>query len=103
MSSWRRLQTPVVALSQINHKKSPEFLGSSGLFYISLQSGNHPIGGTEVQIGKEGTAACYSRPQYQAIKVFTLQVPICNEQERRLRPLPSTASWLHPPLCGRDR
>ena len=59
---------------------------------IPLQSGNHPNGGTEVQIGKEGTAACYSRPQYQAIKVFTLQVPICNEQERRLRPLPSAAS-----------
>ena len=92
MSSWRRLQTPVVALSQINHKKSPEFLGSSGLFYISLQSGNHPNGGTGVQIGMEGTAACYSRPQYQAIKVFTLQVPICNEQERRLRHLPSAAS-----------
>ena len=70
---------------------------------IPLQSGNHPIGGTEVQIGKEGTAACYSRPQYQAIKVFTLQVPICNEQERRLHPLPSAASWLHLPLCGRDR
>ena len=26
---------------------------------IPLQSGNHPIGGTEVQIGKEGTAACF--------------------------------------------
>ena len=37
-SSWRRLQTPVVALSQINHKKSPEFLGSSGFFvYLCLQ------------------------------------------------------------------
>ena len=59
---------------------------------IPLQSGNHPNGGTEVRIGMEGTAVCYSRPQYQAIKVFTLQVPICNEQERRLRPLPSAAS-----------
>ena len=78
--------------NEINHKKTPEFLGSLGLFYIHLQSANHPNGGTEVQIGMEGTAACYSRPQYQAIKVFTLQVPICNEQERRLRPLPSAAS-----------
>lgn len=34
---------------------------------------------------------------------LTLQVPICNAQERRLHPLLSAASWLHLPLCGRDR
>ena len=31
----------------------------------------HPNGGTGVQIGMEGTAACYSRPQYQVIKVYS--------------------------------
>ena len=53
--------------NEINHKKTPEFLGSLGLFYIHLQSANHPNGGTEVQIGMEGTAACYSRLQYLSL------------------------------------
>ena len=28
-------------------------------------------GGTEVQIGMEGTAVCFSRPQYQAVKDYS--------------------------------
>ena len=30
-------------------------------------------------------------------------MPICNELERRLRPLPSTVSLQHQPICGQDR
>ena len=54
-SSWRRLQTPVVALSQINHKKSSEFLGGSGFFVylcsrvIILSVGVHPFLGKKIK------------------------------------------------------
>ena len=46
----------------------------NGLFVVHHVSDYLPLyqnGGTEVQIGMEGTAACYSRLQYQAIKVYS--------------------------------